>query len=112
MRGFLKGADSSHGVPGALPAAPRHPLRQDPEAQRRLRREVEAWIHIMARDLDRHRAVAWVPFLGTWLQFLRAVHGLWIGDLAPSVATSQIVWEGTFGALGLVGYRGAYRRPG
>ncbi len=49
---------------------------------------------IIARDLDRYRAVAWVPFLGTWLQFGRAVHGLWSGELAPAVATSQIVWEG------------------
>ena len=65
---------------------------------------------IMARDLDRYRAVAWLPFLGTWLQFARAVHGLASGELAPAVATSQIVWEGIFGALGLIGYLGAYRR--
>jgi len=65
---------------------------------------------IMARDLDRYRAVAWVPFLGTWLQFGRALHGLLSGELAPAVATSQIAWEGIFGALGLIAYLGAYRR--
>ncbi|MBI2152614.1 MAG: hypothetical protein HYU24_02775 [Candidatus Rokubacteria bacterium] len=65
---------------------------------------------MMARDLERYRAVAWVPFLGTWLQFARAVHGLWSGELAPAVATSQIVWEGIFGLLGLIAYLGAYRK--
>jgi len=64
----------------------------------------------VARDLDRYRAVSWVPFLGTWLQFGRALHGLWSGELAPAVATSQIVWEGIFGLLGLIAYLGAYRR--
>jgi hypothetical protein len=65
---------------------------------------------IMVRDLDRYRAVAWVPFLGTWLQLARAIHGLVSGELAPAVATSQIVWEGIFGTLGLIAYLGAYRR--
>lgn len=64
----------------------------------------------MVRDLDRYRPVAWVPFLGTWLQFGRALHGLLSGELAPAVATSQIVWEGVFGTLGLIGYWGAYRK--
>jgi hypothetical protein len=64
----------------------------------------------VARDLDRYRAVAWVPFLGTWLQFGRALHGLWSSELAPAVATSQIAWEGIFGLLGLIAYLGAYRR--
>jgi hypothetical protein len=65
---------------------------------------------LMARDLDRYRPVIWVPFLGTWLQFGRAVHGLVSGELAPGVAAAQIAWEGLFGALLLIGYLGAYRR--
>ena len=51
-----------------------------------------------------------MPFLGTWLQFGRALHGLLSGELAPAVATSQIAWEGIFGALGLIAYLGAYRK--
>ena len=43
---------------------------------------------IMARDLDRYRAVTWAPFLGTWLQFARAIHGFLSGELASAVATS------------------------
>ncbi|MBI3624606.1 MAG: hypothetical protein HY215_00385 [Candidatus Rokubacteria bacterium] len=65
---------------------------------------------IMAQDLDRYRPVIWVPFLGTWLQFGRAVHGLLSGELAPAVAKSQIAWEGISGVLLLVAYFGAYRR--
>lgn len=64
----------------------------------------------MARDLDRYRAVAWAPFLGTWLQFARAIHGSLSGELASVTASSQIVWEGIFVALGLIAYFGTHRK--
>ena len=65
---------------------------------------------IMVQDLDRYRPVIWVPFLGTWLQFARAVHGLLSGELPLATARAQIAWEGIFGVLFLIAYFGAYRK--
>jgi len=64
----------------------------------------------MARDLDRYRHVIWLPILGTFLQLGRAVAGVWSGELSPEVARPQILSEGAFGVLLLVGYLSAYRR--